>query len=143
MINEHTEKEIREKLLEYVFRMSPVAYFPNPIPPLTATQEMVLQEMCNYVLSQYASLDASRVEMVRGLKREEFVEAFDNDGHRYQIPTNKRDEWYKWCEIPSDNEESWDTPDFAERIDGMPIKQNSGFNDGLSAVLTNVFNEKK
>lgn len=50
------------------------------------------------------------------------IEAFDNDGHRYQIPSSKREEWFKWCEIPSEDERSWDVPGFAERIDGMSVK---------------------
>jgi len=45
-------------------------------------------------------------------EKDEYIEAFDNDGHRFAIPRSKRDEWYKWCEIPSDDEKSWEVPDF-------------------------------
>lgn len=51
----------------------------------------------------------------------EYVEAFDNDSHRYIIPADKRAEWAEWLAIPSDDERSWDTPSFAERIDGAAI----------------------
>lgn len=52
----------------------------------------------------------------------DLIEAFDNDGHRYQIPRNKNKEWNEWLEIPSDDERSWDAPEFSERIDGAPVK---------------------
>lgn len=59
------------------------------------------------------------VELIKSTER--MVAVTDNDGHRYQIPESKQKEWDTYCEIPSDDERSWDTPDFAERIDGMPV----------------------
>lgn len=40
----------------------------------------------------------------------------DDDAHYYLVPENKRDEWNAWRAIPSDDERSWDVPDFARRI---------------------------
>ena len=51
----------------------------------------------------------------------EYVEAFDNDSHRYIIPADKRADWGAWLAIPSDDERSWDAPAFADRIDGSTI----------------------
>lgn len=52
---------------------------------------------------------------------EEYIEANDNDGHRYQIPKSKQEKWDKFLDIPSDDEASWDVPEWADRIDGAPI----------------------
>lgn len=65
-------------------------------------------------------------------KLEEYVEAKDNDCHRYQIPSSKAGEWDKFLEIPSDDERSWDVPEWAERIDGMPVKS---FKDSVLQIL--------
>ena len=61
-------------------------------------------------------------------KKEEFIAVKDNDCHRYQIPRNKKEDWYKWLEIPEDDERSWDVPDYAERIDGEDVEDNRGWN---------------
>lgn len=50
----------------------------------------------------------------------EFVEAFDNDSHRYIIPADKRPEWEAWLAIPRDDARSWIAPTFAQRIGGAP-----------------------
>ena len=54
-------------------------------------------------------------------KIHEMCSARDNDGHRYQIPVTKKKEWKTFCDIPSDDESSWEVPEWAERIDGMPV----------------------
>ncbi len=41
----------------------------------------------------------------------------DNDGHWYLIDASKRALWNKWLGLDSENEESWNTPFFARRID--------------------------
>lgn len=53
--------------------------------------------------------------------RKEYVEVQDNDGHRYIIPYEKLSEWEEFVDLPSDDERSWDTPDFAEYLDGSRI----------------------
>lgn len=40
----------------------------------------------------------------------------DNDCHWYLIESNKRKEWENWKDIPDDNPESWDVPEFAKSI---------------------------
>lgn len=40
----------------------------------------------------------------------------DNDCHWYLIESSKRKEWEKWKDIPDDNPESWDVPEFAKSI---------------------------
>lgn len=71
-------------------------------------------------------------------KRPEWIEAYDNDGHRYQIPSDKREEWYKWCELDPEDEASWDEPSFAERIDGLPVTDNSKWNQAISEMNNNI-----
>lgn len=44
----------------------------------------------------------------------------DNDGHWYIIPVDKISEWEEWSNLSEDNEDSWDTPDFAIPIGGSP-----------------------
>jgi len=41
----------------------------------------------------------------------------DNDCHWYLIPADKKQEWNDWCDLDSDDEASWNTPDFAVAID--------------------------
>jgi len=75
------------------------------------------------------------LEEGNGLKKEEFIEAHDNDTHRYQIPRSKREEWYKWCEIgekDSEDPRAWDVPEWAERIDGMPTTDVRPYNQALT-----------
>lgn len=47
----------------------------------------------------------------------EWVEATDDDGHRYQIPSHRKHEWFRWLSEPDD-----DVPEFAERVDGEPVR---------------------
>ena len=44
----------------------------------------------------------------------------DNDGHWYVVQESKRQEWEKWLQIPSDDQASWDAPDFAKPVGGAP-----------------------
>ncbi len=53
---------------------------------------------------------------------EEYMAVKDNDSHRYEIPKSKKNEWETFCEIPSDDERSWDVPEWANRIDGQPVR---------------------
>ena len=48
----------------------------------------------------------------------EYAIVQDNDFHRYVIPNEKYDQWSEFLEIPSDDEASWDVPEWAEHIDG-------------------------
>ena len=40
----------------------------------------------------------------------------DNDWHWYVIPSNCQNDWSEWCEIPEDEEESWESPEFAREV---------------------------
>jgi hypothetical protein len=42
----------------------------------------------------------------------------DCSGHQYLIPEAREAEWGAFCEIPEDDERSWEVPDWAVRIDG-------------------------
>ena len=44
----------------------------------------------------------------------------DCSGHRYLVPLDCRHDWDEWCEIPDDDERSWDVPDHIDaiRLDG-------------------------
>jgi hypothetical protein len=41
----------------------------------------------------------------------------DNDCHWYIIEADKRKEWDAWLNLDSDDEASWNVPDFAQGID--------------------------
>ncbi|HCC05018.1 TPA: hypothetical protein DEP58_01770 [Patescibacteria group bacterium] len=63
-----------------------------------------------------------REEIVTLIKNtEEYISVKDESSHRYQIPRSKKEEWDTFCEIPEDDEASWNVPDWAEQIDGMPV----------------------
>jgi hypothetical protein len=42
----------------------------------------------------------------------------DCSSHWYLIPFDKQDEWKVYTEIPEDDPRCWDTPAFADSIDG-------------------------
>lgn len=80
-----------------------------------------------------------KAEKIEGLRKEPFIEATDNDSHRYQIPHSKREDWIRWCEIGEKDSEDplgWETPAYAERIDGMPITDTRLFNQALDQALS-------
>lgn len=81
----------------------------------------------------------SGVELAEGCLKdtEEYIAVKDNDTHRYQIPKSKKGEWDIFCDIPSDDEASWDVPEWAERLDGMPL---TSFKD---TSLTNLSDLKQ
>jgi hypothetical protein len=51
---------------------------------------------------------------------ERFFIDSDDDGHWYVVPLAQRAAWEKWCALPSTDEEAWEVPGFAERLDGGP-----------------------
>lgn len=105
--------------------------------------ELLVNDLCSLFRSSFLALLESIGEEVEGMEKEEFIEVFDNSSHRYQILRNKREDWFKWCEIPEDDEASWDAPDYAKRIDGMPIEENGGYNQALSTLRTRLTEIKK
>ena len=42
----------------------------------------------------------------------------DNNSHWYVIPKDKEDEWNQWCELDTDDEASWEAPEFADEVWG-------------------------
>jgi hypothetical protein len=44
----------------------------------------------------------------------------DNDGHWYVIPESHRQNWDKWVDLDSDDEESWNVPEYAKEVNGSP-----------------------
>jgi hypothetical protein len=46
----------------------------------------------------------------------------DNSAHWYLVDASKRAEWEAWCDIPEDDERSWDAPDFAKALGGTPSR---------------------
>jgi hypothetical protein len=53
-------------------------------------------------------------------KPERFFLSQDHSCHWYLVPATKAKAWEKWLSLDSDDERSWDAPDFARRIDGHP-----------------------
>lgn len=96
------------------------------------------QKSKTLVETVYQARTEEVVEIAEGI--EEYIAVKDNDSHRYQIPVSKKDDWDTFCEIPSDDEASWDVPEWAERIDGMPVRS---YKESLLATLkdTKISNE--
>ena len=46
----------------------------------------------------------------------------DNDSHWYVISAWREPEWTKWLNLDSDDEKSWDAPDFAKEVNGSPSR---------------------
>ena len=44
----------------------------------------------------------------------------DNNSHWYVIPKDKEPKWNQWCNLDSDDEASWEAPDFAEEVWDYP-----------------------
>lgn len=44
--------------------------------------------------------------------------ATDNSGHWYLIPAERLSDWGTWLDLDEDDEQSWEAPEFAKRIDG-------------------------
>lgn len=44
----------------------------------------------------------------------------DHDCHWYIVPSHREDEWNAWLAIPSDDERSWDVPEWATEVGGAP-----------------------
>ena len=54
------------------------------------------------------------------MNKTRYFVGFDNSGHRYIVPADFRHDWAQWCELPEDDEASWEVPEHIEaiRIDG-------------------------
>jgi len=89
-----------------------------------------------FISSRQISLIKMIVEIVENT--DEYVEAYDADGHRYQVPKSKKAEWEEWDEYSSSLEEAEETPEWAERIDGLDVKS---FKDTISSKLTSLIKE--
>jgi hypothetical protein len=50
----------------------------------------------------------------------EYCITSDNDGHNYVIPVDKMSDWHEWCDIDSEDERSWEAPEWAKSIGGCP-----------------------
>lgn len=81
-----------------------------------ATREEVKNQRKSHTLSLFKRFK----EILEGV--EEYIAVKDNDTHRYQIPSSRKKDWEEFCEIPEDDERSWDVPEWAERIDGGKVK---------------------
>ncbi len=42
----------------------------------------------------------------------------DNDGHTYKVPCDKDKDFLEWLDLDEYEEDSWDEPAYAERVDG-------------------------
>jgi hypothetical protein len=42
----------------------------------------------------------------------------DSSSHRYLVPVERAKDWRAWTEMPDDDEDAWDVPEYAERLDG-------------------------
>ena len=51
---------------------------------------------------------------------ERYFLAQDNDAHWYIVKNDKRTQWEAWLCIPSDDERSWDAPEYTKAIGGSP-----------------------
>lgn len=44
----------------------------------------------------------------------------DNDSHWYCIPLERRESWDAFCDLDTEDEESWNAPEWAKPLDGHP-----------------------
>ena len=52
------------------------------------------------------------------MTKERYFTSGDGSGHEYYVPAAKIDEWYEWLNISSEDEASWEAPEYAHRING-------------------------
>lgn len=90
-----------------------------------------LEEFMEKHLRKLASelRDTTQVE-----EKQEFIEAKDNDSHRYRIPIDKQEEFEEWVELPEEDEKAWEEPSYAERLDGEPLRSNDGYNQAIKDI---------
>ena len=53
-------------------------------------------------------------------KTARYVLTQDNDGHWYAVPALRLGLWNDWLSLDSDDEASWEPPDYAISIGGSP-----------------------
>jgi len=66
-------------------------------------------ETCDNILKDKIMKNEPRYILVR-----------DNDSHWYVIPCDMTEQWESWLSIDSDDERSWEAPEFAEIVGGSP-----------------------
>ena len=44
----------------------------------------------------------------------------DNSSHWYVVPVSRVDDWNYWVNLPEDDEDGWETPDYAREVGGAP-----------------------
>lgn len=52
--------------------------------------------------------------------KERFFLAQDGSCHWYLVPATRRAEWDAWRDLPEDDEDSWEAPKWAERLERHP-----------------------
>lgn len=52
------------------------------------------------------------------MSAQRFFIGLDKSSHRYLVPVSRYDEWEVWTEMDDEDEDSWDVPPYATRIDG-------------------------
>jgi hypothetical protein len=60
------------------------------------------------------------IESEEQKRQEEFFLDQDNSSHWYVVPASKHDEWWAWLKLDSEDERSWESPEWATRINGGP-----------------------
>ena len=128
-------EELKEKLREVrkeakiTFIESPYGYIDDSFFENKAWK--VIEESLSQAILSAEKETVKRCIEALPKKKELFIQVYDNSSHRYQIPWSKRDDWFKWCEIPENDERSLETPEWAKRIDGMPLEDNEPFNSAI------------
>ena len=46
----------------------------------------------------------------------------DNSGHLYVVRAERRAEWNTWLSYDDEDERGWDTPEFAQRVNGSEAR---------------------
>lgn len=113
-------------------------------------REEVMKELCinrgiNYLqfINHNKQTIAGILRIVRELsethEKDKNISVTDNDGHRYQILESKKEEWNEYLEL--DDEDNWDVPDYAERIDGQDVT-NKKFSEILQSIEDDITSNK-
>ena len=63
-----------------------------------------------------------QISMKKSTEAARFFLSQDNSGHWYIVPCAIAKEWEKWCELPEDDEASWNPPKGALAVGGCPSR---------------------
>jgi hypothetical protein len=74
------------------------------------------------LLSEARDKVADYVDGTDGLKQYGYFLDQDCSTHWYVVPEARRVEWDAWCALDEDDEDAWEAPEYATRLNGSPTR---------------------